>query len=221
MHQQPKPASSDGRPGHAIPGKIGRASLAVWRLVKLSLVGAANLVLALVLLFEEWGWKPLAAALAWLARFQFVARAEALVASLPPYPSLVVFALPGAILLPVKIGALALLAGGHIIKAGLLLAAAKVASTALVARIFMLTRPQLMRIGWFARAYDWFVPWKEALFSRVRASFVWRYGRMLKSRVKLALRRLHARWQPQVKAAYEALKLRAVIAWRRYFGKSV
>ncbi len=193
----------------------------VWRLVKIPLVGTLNIVLALILLFEEWGWKPLAAALSWLARFRLVARAEALIASLPPYPSLAVFALPTAILFPVKVGALWLMAGGHIIKAGLLLAAAKVVSTAFVARIFMLTKPQLMRIAWFSRLYDWFLPWKEALFARVRASFAWRYGRMIKSRAKQVLRRLSDRWRPRLKAALTTLKTRAVDMWQRYFGKSV
>lgn len=202
-------------------GVIGRALLVVARIVKVMLAGAFNLLLAIVLLFEEWGWKPLAAVLAWFARFRLVARVEAIIAGLPPYPSLVVFVLPGAILFPVKIGALALLAGGHVIKAGLLLAAAKVASTALVARIFMLTRPQLMRIGWFVRAYHWFVPWKDALFARVRASFAWRYGRILKSRLKQALRHLQARWRPYITSFYDTLKVRFANAWRRYFGKSV
>ncbi len=221
MHQQPDQGSNNKNYVRHLTSMLGGAGRLLGRIVKPVVVGALNLILALVLLFEEWGWKPLAAALAWFARFGFIARLEAMIAGLPPYLSLIVFVLPGAILLPVKIGALALLAGGHVIKAGLLLAAAKVAGTALVARIFMLTQPQLMRIAWFARAYDWFMPWKEALFARVRASFAWRYGRMVKSRAKQVLRRMNARWGPRVRAIYDALKVRGIIAWRRYFGKSV
>ncbi len=201
--------------------RAAAATVVVWRLIKKPLVGVLNILLALILLFEEWGWKPLAAALAWLARFRLIARAEGLISSLPPYPSLVVFALPSAILFPVKVGALALLAGGHVIKAGLLLAAAKLASTALVARIFMLTKPQLMQIGWFSRLYGWFVPWKEALFARVRASFAWRYGRMVKSRVRQLLRRLRDRWRPRIMDILAAVRQRAAGFWQRYFGKSV
>lgn len=193
----------------------------VLRPVRAFFTGALNFVLALVLLFEEWGWRPLAAALAWLARFRLVARAEAIVARLPPYPSLLVFAAPSAILFPVKIGALWLLAGGHVLAAGALLAAAKVVSTALVARIFTLTKPALMRIGWFRRGYEWFVPWKEALFAKVRASFAWRYGRMVKSRIKQIARRASERWRPQLLVAFEAVRQRARAIWRRYFGQSV
>lgn len=192
-----------------------------WRIVRAPFVGVLNLLLALVLLFEEWGWKPLQAALAWLARFRLVARIEALIAGLPPYPSLAVFALPTTILFPVKIGALWLLAGGHVLTAGALLAGAKIVSTALVARIFTLTKPALMQIGWFARAYAWFVPWKEALFARVRESFAWRYGRMVKARVKQVLRRQLEYWRPRMRAVYQRLKDRAATMWRRYFGRSV
>lgn len=218
-HERDTNSPAQDRPGHG--AKVTAAAGVLWRLVKTPIVGALNILLALVLLFEEWGWKPLAAALSWLARFRLIARAEALVSRLPPYPSLVVFALPSAILFPVKLGAIALLAGGHVIKAGLLLAAAKVTSTALVARLFVLTRPQLMQIGWFARAYDWFVPWKEALFARVRASFAWRYGRMLKSQVRRVLRRLRDRWRPRIVELLADVRLRAHILWQRYFGTSV
>ena len=188
----------------------------LWNVLRAPLVGLLNLILALVLLFEEWGWKPLAAGLAWLARYRLVARLEALIAQLPPYPSLMVFAAPSTILFPVKIGALWLLAGGHVLTAGALLAGAKVVSTALVARIFTLTKPALMQIGWFRRAYEWFVPWKEALFAKVRASFAWRYGRMVKSRIKQVARRAAERWKPRIKALLTDVKARAQAIWHRY-----
>ena len=66
--------------------------------------------------------------------------------------------------------------------------AAKFASTALIARIFLLTKPALMQIPWFAYAYGVFVPWQEALFARIRASWPWRYGRILKWRAEQYVR---------------------------------
>ncbi|MGD9783939.1 MAG: hypothetical protein AB7E80_05145 [Hyphomicrobiaceae bacterium] len=188
------PSPEDGRD---VPAGWRRQAAAVWRLLRVPLVAALNLLLALILIFEEWGWRPLAAAIAWLARFRVVARLEALVAALPPYAALFVFAAPSLILFPVKLGALWLLAAGKVLYAGLLLAAAKVVSTALVARIFMLTRPALMRIGWFRRLYDVFIPWKDALFARIRASWTWRYGRMVKSRLKQMGRRAWTALAPQ------------------------
>jgi hypothetical protein len=157
-----------------------------------------QIIAALIVLFEEWGWKPLSDFLAYLARFAPLAALERWIASLPPYGALAVFALPTALLLPLKFLAMWLLATGKYWTATALFAAAKVASTAFVARIFTLTKPTLMQIGWFARAYNWFVPWKDALFAQIRASWVWRYGRMVKSRVRLTAKRIWVRWRPRL-----------------------
>lgn len=182
---------------------IGGGVAALVRMVRAAVGGVVSVALALVLLFEEWGWQPLLAALGWLARFRVVARLEAGVAALPPYPALIVFAAPSLTLLPVKIVGLWLLSQGQVLAAGVLLAAAKVVSTALVARIFMLTRPALMRLAWFARLYNWIIPWKEALFARIRASFVWRYGRMVKAKVRRLLRQSLDRLRPGYRRVVE------------------
>lgn len=144
-------------------------------------------VAALVLLFEEWGWEPLAALLARLARLPVFAWLERRIAALPPWAALLVFFVPMLALLPIKLLALYLFGTGHA-QAGLaLLVAAKLAGTALVARLFTLTQPALMRLAWFAYWYPRFKGWKDMLFDRVRQSVVWRAGRHFKRRVR-------ARW---------------------------
>jgi hypothetical protein len=148
-------------------------------------------LLALLILFEEWGWEPLQRALAWVARLPPLAWLERRVAALPPYAALAAFAVPTLLLLPVKLAALWLIGGG---RAGLGLAVilvAKVAGTALVARLFQLTRPALMQLAWFARVYMRWTSWKEALLARVRASWAWRVGRVVKRRVAQRM----ARWR--------------------------
>lgn len=146
-----------------------------------------QIVLALWIVLEEWGWRPLAAALAQLARWQPIAALERVVANLPPYLALVAFALPSALLLPLKFLALMLVARGYYLAPIALFLVAKVVATALVARLFMLTQPALMRIPWFAWGYNILMPWKEALTERVRNSLVWRTARAVKWRVKRAL----------------------------------
>ena len=111
---------------------------------------ALEILLALIIVFEEWGWRPLADLLGRLARWRPWAAVESLIIRLPPYAALVVFALPTLLLLPLKLLALLLIAKGQVILAGLLFVAAKVVATALIARLFMLTQPALMQIGWFA-----------------------------------------------------------------------
>lgn len=192
-----------------------------WAALRPPVMFALQVLAALIVLFEEWGWKPLSEALAWLARFRIVARLEAMIQSLPPYASLIVFALPTTLLLPLKFLAMWLLAQGKVATATGLFIGAKIASTALVARLFMLTKPALLKISWFARAYHWFVPWKDRLFAQIRASWVWRYGRMVKSRVRLEVKQAYARWKPSVLAWTAAAR-----AWgralrdrvRAYFG---
>jgi hypothetical protein len=165
----------------------GAALRAFWRLARPVLRWTVQIVLALLILLEEWGWQPLADLLGRLARWRPWARVETAIARLPPYAALVAFALPSVLLLPLKFLALFLIAKGQLILAGLLFAAAKVGATALVARLFMLTRPALMQIGWFAWAYELFIPWKNALEDYVRSSYVWRVGRVWKERAKRAL----------------------------------
>ncbi len=169
-----------------------------WGIARGPIVFVLQVIAALIVLFEEWGWKPLSDALAWLARFAPIARLESWIASLRPYPSLFVFAAPTALLLPLKFAAMWLLAQGQVAAATGLFVAAKIASTALVARIFTLTQPALMRIVWFQRAYTWFVPWKDAFFATIRASWPWRYGRMVKTAARLRIKQVWARWRPAV-----------------------
>jgi hypothetical protein len=184
-----------------LPGLSGRSLLwAPWLIVAFIARRLFEVLLAIILIFEEWGWKPLARAMAWLAEFKLVARAEKAVAALPPYGALAAFVGPSLVLFPLKLLALYLIATGHAIMAGLLFIGAKLVGTAVLARLYMLTSPQLMRIPWFARAHDKLMPWKDALFAKIRASWAWRYGRIVKHKAGLRLHALAAKWRPVVKA---------------------
>lgn len=156
-----------------------------------ALRAVATGVLALAILFEEWGWEPLQRALGRLARLPLLRQLEALIARLPPYAALAVFFVPTLALLPVKLAALWLLAHGHKLAGLGLIVAAKLGGTAVVARLFMLTRPALLRLAWFARLYARWTAWKDALLAHVRASWAWRWGRAFKR----AAHRRWARWR--------------------------
>jgi hypothetical protein len=205
---------------------LGAVLAALWRLARPLLRTCVEIVLALVIVFEEWGWRPLADLLGRLVRWRPWAAIESVIVRLPPYAALVVFVLPSTLLLPLKFLALFLVAKGQIVLAGLLFAVAKVVATALVARLFMLTQPALMQIGWFAWLYDTVMPWKDALVERVHTSWPWRAGRVVKERLRrlaaaqwrrmrpmmleaqAALRTLAARMRAQARAAVRALKER-------------
>ena len=148
--------------------------------LKKILQAIATALLIPVLLFEEWGWEPLARVVALLARLPIWARAESAVRRLPPWGAVVVFFSPMLLLLPIKLLALFLLAGGHTKSALLLLLGAKLAGTAILARLFQLVEPALMRIPWFARWYPGWKAWKDNLLFTVRQSPPWRAGRRVK-----------------------------------------
>lgn len=161
--------------------------------------GLLQIVLALLIVLEEWGWRPLAHALGRLARWRPWAALETWIARLPPYLALVAFALPSTLLLPLKFLALFLVAKGYYVLSVALFLIAKAVATALVARLFLLTRPALMSIGWFAWGYETLMPWKEALVAKVRSSMVWRMARALRRRAMRALRGWWESVEPRVR----------------------
>lgn len=138
----------------------------------------------LVLLFEEWGWEPLARAFATLARLPLWGKLEGAIKRLPPWAALLVFGVPVASLIPVKLLALYLFAQGHALTGVALVIAAKVVGTAMAARLFELTKPALMQLTWFARIYLPFKRWKDRLLVQVRQSALWRWMRQARTQLR-------------------------------------
>ena len=93
------------------------------------------------------------------------------------------------LILPVKLGAVWLVAKGRIMLGVGVVIAAKLVGTALLAWLFQLIQPALMELGWFARLHARWTAWKTDLLAWVRASAVWRTARAIKLRVKRLFRR--------------------------------
>src|SRR5262245_37264869 len=74
--------------------RVGEGLLALWRLARPVLRWTVQVVLALLILLEEWGWQPLSELAGRLARWHPWAQLETAIARLPPYAALAVFALP-------------------------------------------------------------------------------------------------------------------------------
>ena len=141
-------------------------------------------ILAIVLLFEEWGWEPLANLFRRLARLPLWAQLEKKIAGLPKWGALVVFGVPMVAILPVKLLALFLFGQGHAVTGLVLLLGAKLLGTAVLARLFQLTQPALMQFTWFAHWYPRWKAWKDGLMASIRRSEPWRMGRRIKARAK-------------------------------------
>jgi hypothetical protein len=146
---------------------------------------------ALVIAFEEWGWEPLSRLMAWLARLRWIARVESRITRMSPYAALAVLLLPWLLLLPVKICALWLIGSGQMLLGVSVVAVAKILGTAIVARLFALGQPALMRLPWFAHLYVRWTVWKNALLARVRATALWGRARA----IALDVRRIWGEWR--------------------------
>jgi hypothetical protein len=138
-----------------------------WLLLPLRLLkGLIGWVLALVILFEQWGWEPLQRLQARFGRWPPLRWFEIAVRGLPPYGALALFALPTPLLLPVKLGALWLIGPGQVVAGAMVIVTAKLVGTAIVARLFTLTQPALMRLPWFEQLHGRWTRWKHVLLDR-------------------------------------------------------
>ncbi len=162
---------------------------------------------ALIMFSEEVLWETLKHLMAGLGRLPVMRRVEAWISRLPPYGAAALFMVPGSLLLPVKIGALCLIAGGHALLGAEMIVAAKIVGTALVARIFTLTRAQLMTLNWFAVIYRTIMRWRATLYGWVGAHPGWQRMLALRTRLKAWL----AKWKP----GRLGLRLRAIQRLKR------
>jgi hypothetical protein len=103
-----------------------------------------------------------------------IARLEARLVGLPPYWALLAFAAPSILILPVKLAALWF--GMHE-KYGLALGSVilgKLLATAILARLYRILRPSLMRIPWFAWADTRFFAWRDRAYAFVKSLPAWK-----------------------------------------------
>lgn len=136
--------------------------------------GALALVAMALILLEEWLWDELARAFGVLARLPFWARLERAIAAVPAWAALPLFLVPMTVLFPVKLLALWLMARHQILLGVAVLVLAKVVGTAVAARLFMLLKPTLLTVRWFAAVYDGFIRWRSWVFERVIVMSWWR-----------------------------------------------
>jgi hypothetical protein len=140
------------------------------------------ILLALLFLFEAWLWQRLAPIVAWLFAHiplrRLRTRLCAAIERIPPMGALALFAVPVALLLPMKFVGVWLLARGHWLSALGVLAFAKVASMGVTAFIFDLTRDKLLALPSFRWSHD-----------RVMAGLAWAHRLIdpVKRRLRAAL----------------------------------
>jgi hypothetical protein len=143
---------------------------------------------ASLFLFEEVGWELLQRMMHALSRLPVVARVEGWITRLGPYPALALFLVPIILLEPLKLLALWLIATGHFLLGATVIVFAKLFSTALVARLFHLSRPALLSLAWFRRLFEWTLGTRDRLYEGVKAMPAYRSAHRAVERTKAAAR---------------------------------
>lgn len=174
------------------------------RFLKRLLAAPFVFLAAVIILIEDWLWDDLARFAAAIGRLPIFRSIEAFITGLPPYAALAFFAAPSLLLLPVKLAALYLISHGQATLGFLTVVTAKIAGTALVARIFTLTRPNLMRIGWFAWLYDRFIAFKTRLYTAIKSTAIYRIAHEQKLRMRARLKAWMSRRRGALRRRWDA-----------------
>ncbi|HJQ25512.1 MAG TPA: hypothetical protein VKA60_16450 [Blastocatellia bacterium] len=168
------------------------------RLIKRLIAAPFVFIAAILILLEDWLWDDLARLAAAIGRLPVFHQIETLITNLPPYAALFCFAVPSLLLIPVKLVALYFISHGHALSGLLTVIGAKVAGTALVARLFTLTRPRLLRINWFAWVYERFVAFKARIYAVIHSTAIYQAAHRQMVRLRLAF----AAWKAKRKGAW-------------------
>jgi hypothetical protein len=174
------------------------------RLLKRLLAAPFVLIAAIVILFEEWLWDDLQRIAAAIGRLPLLRQIESLIASLPPYVALAMFAAPSLLLIPLKLAALYFIAHGQPILGLVTAIGAKIAGTALVARIYTLTHSNLLRIGWFAWLHAWFLTFKTRIHEAIKSSGIYKEARRLGLRMRAAAAEFFSKRRTLWRSRWEA-----------------
>ena len=136
---------------------------------------------AIIFLIEEAIWDWTAALMARLGALRLVHAIEKRLAALPPRWALIAFLLPSLILIPAKLIGLHAIASGHWLAGSGVFLLAKLLGMALFSRIFNLTRPALMQLGWFARLYAFVMHYRNLIHAYLDN---WPAYQRIKQRIK-------------------------------------
>jgi hypothetical protein len=153
---------------------------------------AGRLVLIILaslwMLFEDWVWDSIVALMDVVRKLKAVNRFETFLARQNQYLLLALFVLPFSIMIPAKLYGLYLITSGKVIRGVAIFVIAKGLITALITRLFIISRDKLLKIKAFAAFFYWFRDKKEWLYSEVRKLPAWQTARAWISQLKMKLR---------------------------------
>ncbi len=137
-------------------------------------------LLAIVLLVEEWLWDWLTALGRLLFHWLNLEQFEQWLRQTNPTMALVAFSIPLLIVAPVNLVAFLLIAKGLILQGILMEVLAKLLGTLLVARVFALTKPQLLTFAFLRITYTTITRWLHWAHDKVTETTVYRWMKQLR-----------------------------------------
>jgi hypothetical protein len=175
---------------------------------------------ALIFLFEEWLWVGFTRLFAVLGRLGVLRWLDARLVKLAPAAALVILCIPIVLLFPVKIAGLWMIASGRFLTGCCVMLAAKILSTAVIARIFLTCRPQLLRMPWFARFYNVACALRDRVHQWMAQQPAWRDAKAFVASIRRHLRS----WTRGTRSGDQAgasIRSGVLRRWRRYRRKTV
>lgn len=187
----------------------------VARRIKKVLAAPFVFLAAVIILIEDWLWDPLARLAALIGQLPILSSIEGFIAALPAYLALVVFAVPAVLLVPVKLLAFYFIAHGQATLGLCTVVLAKFVGTAMVARIFVLTRPKLLGIKWFAWLHGRVVAFEARIYAIIKSTTIYRVVHQQRLRLDAAvrawLRRRPGLWRKRFRGALKLSRRRKQI----------
>lgn len=138
-------------------------------------------LLAIFLIIEEWLWDLLTAFGHSLFRWLNLEQFEQWLRQTKPTIALVAFSIPLLIVAPINIVAFKLIANGLILQGILTEVLAKLLGTLLVARVFTLTKPQLLSFAFLNIVYTTITHWLHWAHDKVTETSVYRWMKQLRT----------------------------------------
>jgi hypothetical protein len=110
----------------------------------------------------------------WLTGLQLFQRIGAAIGRLPPYGALLLLAVPFALIEPVKLLALLVIASGRVVEGTVLLLIAHALSLLICERIFHAGYVPLMRIGWLKALLGWLFALRDRAIAWGKGTAIWK-----------------------------------------------
>jgi cell division protein FtsW (lipid II flippase) len=141
-------------------------------------------ILAVFLIIEEWLWDGLSACGHYLIALLRLESFERWLTQTTPNTALLAFLIPVLIVTPINLAAIWLMIQGLLLQGILLEIFAKLLGTLLVARVFTLTKSQLLSFRVINAIYTTISGWLRWAHQKVVDTAIYRYSKVLKAEVK-------------------------------------